>query len=59
MTAEQIKIGTKVRDCETDQTGTIEAQYRSANPNVESDLIAVRLIGNAIIWTSAVNLEQV
>jgi hypothetical protein len=59
MSPADLKIGTRVIDITNGQSGTIEAKFKSANPNVESDLIAIRVAGNAIVWSHASSLENV
>jgi hypothetical protein len=55
VTAGEIRIGTHVITT-TGQFGVIVNWYKPANPNVESDLIAIRVDANAIIWTPASSL---
>jgi hypothetical protein len=59
MAPDKIKIGIRVIDITNGQRGVVVNRHKPASPSVESgDLVAIRVGTNAIVWSSARDLEQ-
>jgi len=58
MTIAEIRIGAQVFDRALQRGGVVVAIHRPANPNLPSDVAAVKVAPGALIWSCFEDLEQ-
>ena len=58
MTIAEIWIGAQVFDRALQRSGIVIAIHRPANPNLQSDVAAVKVAPGALVWSRIADLEQ-
>jgi hypothetical protein len=59
VTIAEIRIGAQVFDRALRRGGVVVAIHKHANPNVQSDVVAVKAAPGALVWSRVADLERV
>jgi hypothetical protein len=54
----EIKIGSQVFDRTLQRAGVVIAIHKHSNPNLDLDLMIVKVAPGALVWSRIMDLEQ-
>lgn len=57
MSPAEIRIGTQVYDRALQRGGMVVSIHKHANPNLDSDLVTVKVAPGTLVWSRIADLE--